>query len=91
MRPDTAGPKISLYDKVSIDADTVNLMEHILSSSIGVSGIVKKTRHLYVVGRTRIHIDNVDNLGNFIELEVCEFFYCKALLLKINNFNDMMY
>ncbi|KAL6426135.1 hypothetical protein ACFW04_009004 [Cataglyphis niger] len=70
MRPNTAGPKISLYDKASIDADTVNLMEHILSSSIGVSGVVKKTRHIYIVGRTRIHIDNVDNLGNFIELEV---------------------
>lgn len=91
MRPNTAGPKISLYDKASIDADTVNLIEHILSSSIGVSGVVKKTRHIYIVGRTRIHIDNVDNLGNFIELEVCESFCCKALSVKINNFNDMMY
>ncbi|KAM0725443.1 hypothetical protein ACS0PU_008929 [Formica fusca] len=70
MRPNTTGPKISLYNKASIYADTVNLIEHILSSSIGVTRVVKKTRHLYIVGRTRIHIDNVDNLGNFIELEV---------------------
>lgn len=91
MRPNTTGPKISLYNKASIYADTVNLLEHILSSSIGVTRVVKKTRHVYIVGRTRIHIDNVDNLGNFIELEVCESFYCKTLSVKINNFNNMMY
>ncbi|XP_070158744.1 uncharacterized protein [Polyergus mexicanus] len=70
VRPNTTGPKISLYNKASIYEDTVNLIERILSSSIGVTGVVKKTRHIYIVGRTRIHIDNVDNLGNFIELEV---------------------
>ncbi|KMQ83643.1 hypothetical protein RF55_19473 [Lasius niger] len=37
---------------------------------MGVLGVVKKTRHIFIVGRTRIHIDNVDDLGNFIELEV---------------------
>lgn len=54
-------------------------MDRILSSALGVVGIVKKTRHVFIVGRTRIHIDNVENLGNFIELEVCENFSCEAL------------
>lgn len=72
MRPNIVGPKISVYDKASIYADTVNLIERILSSAMGVLGVVKKTRHIFIVGRTRIHIDNVDDLGNFIELEVCE-------------------
>lgn len=70
IRPNTTGLKISVYDKASIYADTVDLMDRILSSALGVVGIVKKTRHVFIVGRTRIHIDNVENLGNFIELEV---------------------
>ncbi|XP_072747464.1 uncharacterized protein [Anoplolepis gracilipes] len=69
-RPDTKGLKISVYDKAFINTDDVNLIENILSSSIGVFGVVKKTRHIFIVERTRIHIDNVDHLGNFIELEV---------------------
>lgn len=47
----------------------------ILSESMGVTGVVKKTRQLFIVGQTRIHIDQVDGLGNFVELEVCKFLF----------------
>lgn len=36
----------------------------------GISGRVVKDRTLFQVGRTRIHLDRVHELGEFIELEV---------------------
>jgi len=41
-----------------------------LTAALGVKGEVSKTRHLYMVGRTRIHCDRVAELGDFLELEV---------------------
>ncbi|XP_011694777.1 PREDICTED: uncharacterized protein LOC105454108 [Wasmannia auropunctata] len=69
-RPDVPGPKLSTYDRVPLNAGIVESMEDILSRSIGVLGVVKKTRLLFIVGQTRVHIDKVDGLGNFVELEV---------------------
>ena len=41
-----------------------------LSLALGVRGVVRKTRYLYLVGQTRIHLDDVEGLGHFMELEV---------------------
>jgi predicted adenylyl cyclase CyaB len=41
-----------------------------LSRALGVRAVVRKTRTVHLVGRTRIHLDRVDGLGDFIELEV---------------------
>ena len=31
---------------------------------------MRKRRTLYIVGRTRVHLDRVEELGDFLELEV---------------------
>ena len=67
-RPDQQGPKRSDYH-ISISADPVNL-KHVLELAYGIRGIVRKTRYLYLVGQTRIHLDDVKGLGQFMELEV---------------------
>ena len=45
-------------------------MNKLLSRCMGVRGQVKKTRTLYMVGQTRVHVDSVNDLGDFMELEV---------------------
>jgi len=47
-----------------------HVLLEILTATLGRSGSVKKTRKLYLVGQTRIHIDQVEGLGDFLELEV---------------------
>ncbi|XP_062540042.1 uncharacterized protein LOC134207964 [Armigeres subalbatus] len=68
FRPDVEGPKLSTYHK--IDLDEPKLMEKILAESIGIKGEVKKHRHLFLHGQTRIHLDDVEALGYFLEFEV---------------------
>jgi adenylate cyclase class IV len=63
-----AGAKQSLYDTSQV-SDPTNL-KIVLTKAYGVRGTVSKTRKLYLVGQTRVHIDKVDGLGNFVELEV---------------------
>jgi predicted adenylyl cyclase CyaB len=41
-----------------------------VASAYGQVGRVRKRRTLYQAGRTRIHLDRVEGLGDFLELEV---------------------
>ncbi|PAA92947.1 hypothetical protein BOX15_Mlig003380g2 [Macrostomum lignano] len=67
-REDSTGAKLSRYSKVPVP-DPAGLGA-ILADSLGVIGQVKKVRHLLMSGQTRIHVDRVHNLGDFMELEV---------------------
>lgn len=67
-RPDQAGPKTSTYS-IYTTTDPATL-RNVLEQSLGVPAIVRKVRLLFMVGRTRIHIDTVDDLGDFLEIEV---------------------
>jgi predicted adenylyl cyclase CyaB len=67
-RTNVAEVRISRYD-IARTEDPQALRE-ILAKTLGVLGIVKKTRLLYLAGQTRVHLDCVDRLGDFIELEV---------------------
>jgi predicted adenylyl cyclase CyaB len=67
-REDSLGPKPSRY-AVSPTTDPESLRS-LLAAALGVRGVVRKHRRLYVVGNTRVHLDSVEGLGTFMELEV---------------------
>jgi predicted adenylyl cyclase CyaB len=67
-RPDQDGPKRSDYH-ITRSSDPENL-KHVLDLAFGIRGTVKKTRYLYLVGQTRVHLDDVEGLGQFMELEI---------------------
>jgi predicted adenylyl cyclase CyaB len=67
-RADTLGPKVSTYFR-SPASDPLALRQ-VLAQSLGVRATVKKRRELFLVGQTRIHLDEVEGLGSFLELEV---------------------
>ena len=67
-RPNQEGPKRSDY-YLSHSSDPANL-KRVLEMAYGIRGVVRKTRYLYLVGQTRVHLDDVEGLGRFMELEV---------------------
>jgi len=67
-RPDASGPKTSDYAIAPV-ADPAALRAT-LERSLGSVGRVVKRRMLLLVGRTRVHLDRVERLGDFLELEV---------------------
>ena len=62
------GPKESFYLRSPVSSPD-NLRE-ILSLAFGEAGRVRKQRTVFLVGTTRVHLDRVDGLGQFLELEV---------------------
>ncbi|UCC29231.1 MAG: class IV adenylate cyclase [Phycisphaerales bacterium] len=62
-----SAPKRSDYSIVST-SEPVALRE-MLARALPTRGVVSKDRYLYLVGRTRIHFDDVAGIGWFIELE----------------------
>jgi len=67
-RPDEPGAKLSEYSLVrSSDPEA---LFRVLSAALPVRGVVAKRRLLYRIGPTRLHLDDVEGLGTFLELEV---------------------
>jgi len=67
-REDAAGPKECRY-AIHRTSDPQGLLA-VLSAALEVRAVVRKRRTLYRVGPTRVHLDEVDGLGQFVELEV---------------------
>lgn len=67
-RLDSEGPTESEFFKAPTSDPSA--MATALKAALGEVGTVRKRRTLYLVGQTRIHLDEVEGLGDLLELEV---------------------
>ncbi|NOX17429.1 MAG: CYTH domain-containing protein [Chlorobi bacterium] len=66
LRNEAGGERWSDYQVLNIEGEEV---KGFFCSLFPVETVVKKTRVLYLYDDTRIHLDTVESLGTFIELE----------------------
>ena len=66
-RPDQAGPKKSevLLYRAAPDA----ALKAILTAALGVLVVVDKKREIYFIDNVKFHLDEVQGLGTFVEIE----------------------
>ena len=67
-RANQQGPKESFY--VRSPTSEPESLRDALTLAYGQTGRVQKHRTVVLVGRTRVHLDQVQGLGDFLELEV---------------------
>jgi predicted adenylyl cyclase CyaB len=78
LRPDQTDAKLSLYAKIDV-LDAANV-KSLFEQLLGVQSIVKKKRAIYLYENVRIHLDEVEGLGTFLEFE--------AVFDDKNNFDE---
>jgi len=69
-RNDQAEPKIS--EVILYHPSRDPSLKEALVASLGVLVTVEKTREIYFIGNVKFHIDVVDGLGNFVEIEAID-------------------
>lgn len=71
-RTDDDQPKQSdvyLYRLKSVEGDN---LKQVLTASLGIKVVVDKHREIYFIDNVKFHIDNVEQLGTFIEVEAID-------------------
>jgi predicted adenylyl cyclase CyaB len=68
-RPDYKKSKLSDYKIIYFDKNETSILKSLLSEILGVLITVKKVRNLWIYKHTRIHLDKVEKLGSYLELE----------------------
>ncbi|MCX7012695.1 MAG: class IV adenylate cyclase [Candidatus Sumerlaeota bacterium] len=66
-RPDQ--PEARACDYTVVPAPDAEALLEALSRTLGVRAVVRKTRRLFLWKNVRIHLDRVDELGDFLEFE----------------------
>jgi predicted adenylyl cyclase CyaB len=67
LRPLDLQPKASDYSIVAVPQP--ELLRGILQAAMGIAKVVRKRREIFSCRNVRIHLDDVDGLGQFLEFE----------------------
>ncbi|ACB84643.1 class IV adenylate cyclase [Natranaerobius thermophilus] len=70
QREEKKGPKESDYILYKTEPNTT--LKDVLIRSLGIHIVVDKQREIYFIDNLKFHIDSVENLGNFIEIEAID-------------------
>ncbi|MHA2245519.1 MAG: class IV adenylate cyclase [Candidatus Hodarchaeales archaeon] len=71
-RKDTKKPKQSNINLFPLNSNSSSSLKEILTRSLGVLVVVKKQRAIYFINNIKFHIDIVEELGSFIEVEAID-------------------
>jgi adenylate cyclase, class 2 len=66
-RPNQAGPKQSDFDLLKVEDE--NVLLNILARALGIKVVVHKKREIYYIQNVKSHLDFLDDLGEFVEIE----------------------
>ncbi len=69
-RPDEHGPKQS--DVTLFHPEPDSPLKDMLSRAMGIDVVVRKTREIYFIDNVKFHLDTVDELGTFVEIEAID-------------------
>lgn len=70
-RPNQSGPKVSKVSLYPCSGDSKQLHQT-LSNALGIKVVVDKQREIYFIDNVKFHLDNVKNLGTFVEIEAID-------------------
>ena len=69
-RADQAGPKQS--DVILYKTEPNSPLKTTLTQALGVLVVVDKKREIYFINNVKFHIDEIKNLGSFVEIEAID-------------------
>lgn len=72
QRDNQAGPKASHVTLFSTQPNSS--LKQILTQSLGILAVVDKTREIYFIDNVKFHLDQVQDLGTFVEIEAIDTF-----------------
>ncbi|MEK7691489.1 MAG: class IV adenylate cyclase [Bdellovibrionota bacterium] len=67
VRPNQKGPKLSDY--LLLPVEKPEHLKDLLSRILGIETVVRKTRRIFLIENVRVHLDQVEKLGTFLEFE----------------------
>ena len=69
-RENEAGPKDSIVTLYQPNPNSS--LKEVLTNALGILIVVKKAREIYLVDNIKFHIDSVEKLGSFVEIEAID-------------------